>query len=600
VKLRRKGLALLYYLAVEGPTRRERLADVLWGHRGALQNLRVELHRLKASLGPLGLEPFEGSGDPLSLSGIRLERNTVTGTVMDGLDDISPEYQEWLERQRSLDTGPEGHHPRASLAAELARTITAPFVLVLAGEPGSGRRLVARDLASALGLPLIEGCGGSGPAVHYVVAADPSCGDVAATIEADDRSVWVLHRSLFGEDDDLILRLRATVPPERMRFVTLEPLTWWDAKQILPDGMTFVERARLYLASGGNLRYLSELLKLRSMVGPGMPLPVPLSVRAAFALEARKLSEGARRSLERASIRNGTLSLPLLEALGASDHLDELERSGWLTFHDSGWRFTSELGRRMLDGQVREGTKRRLHHEVAVALEKQGSLSSAAYHRERSAGAWPVASSNRPLVGPARPPIVAHVGVGREQWLDEAEVDAPSVRTGGDRVTFSRTASSSPASRVRFRLDGEALLLRIRGRAYIEDHQPSDHGGGEPVLVLSLSGSSAREAHFGDARTVRLGDAGNVILPLEQRFDVWLLAPAARTLTLENRGAGAVIEMKVNAYRPVAAGDGTDPSLAVVEAYSLDKDAHTGPGDVDPVDRGLEGESKPAIVRVWS
>ncbi|WP_337845836.1 hypothetical protein [Thermus sp.] len=51
MRVRRKGLALLYYLALEGPTRRALLADLLWGHGAALQNLRVELHALNRVLG---------------------------------------------------------------------------------------------------------------------------------------------------------------------------------------------------------------------------------------------------------------------------------------------------------------------------------------------------------------------------------------------------------------------------------------------------------------------------------------------------------------------------------------------------------------------
>jgi hypothetical protein len=336
------------------------------------------------------------------------------------------------------------------------------------------------------------------------------------------------------------------------------------------------------------------------MADPGTPLPVPLSVRAAFAIEARKLSEGARRSLERASIHNGTLPRTLLEALGAADHLDELERSGWLTFHEAGWRFASEIGRRMLEGQVREGTRRRLHHEVAVALEMLGSTTSAAYHRRRSTGEWPGSSSTVQLSEPARPPDVTHVGVGRELWLDEATFDASSAKVDGERVSFSRSTASRPSSRVRFALDGEAMLLRVRGRAYVEEAQPSEHDGREPALVLSLSDSPAREVHLGTAQTARLSDSGNLMLPLEQRFDVWILAPAARELTVESRGGGAVIEMKVRAYRPVAAGAGTNPSLAVVEAYSLDRDPRIGSRDQVAVGRDLDAETKIRSVRAWS
>ncbi|MFX7589816.1 hypothetical protein ABTJ68_19090, partial [Acinetobacter baumannii] len=71
LRVSRKGLALLYYLALEGPTSRARLADLLYGHGSALQNLRVELHRLGQAF---GREVFPKGQDPLSLpSWLKLE-----------------------------------------------------------------------------------------------------------------------------------------------------------------------------------------------------------------------------------------------------------------------------------------------------------------------------------------------------------------------------------------------------------------------------------------------------------------------------------------------------------------------------------------------
>ncbi|WP_276325497.1 hypothetical protein [Thermus parvatiensis] len=61
-----RALGLLYYLALEGPTPRGLLADLLYGHAQARQNLRVELHRLARALGrpafPTGSWPRSGSG----------------------------------------------------------------------------------------------------------------------------------------------------------------------------------------------------------------------------------------------------------------------------------------------------------------------------------------------------------------------------------------------------------------------------------------------------------------------------------------------------------------------------------------------------------
>ena len=610
VKLRRKGLALLYYLAVEGPTRRERLADVLWGHNRALQNLRVELHRLKDSLEPFGIEPFSDGSDPLTLSGVKLEAATganrgpdsadAADIMFDGLDDISPEYQEWLERQRAAALHLVDGHARTALVDELAHTITPPYVLILAGEPGSGRRSVAMDLAGRLGLPFVDGCSGSGPAVRYVVAEDASCSDVAAAIERDDSCVWVLQRSLFGEDEDVVLRLRAAVPPERMQFRTLEPLDWWSVKSTLPDDVKFIEGARLFLASGGNQQYLSELLELRKMVGPGSTLPVPLRMRAAFALEARKLGDGARHALERASIHRGSLSRELLTAVGATTHLEELERNGWLTFQGVGWRFTSELSRRMLEGQLREGTKRRLHAEVAEALEKRGVTVEASYHRNLSLGttSYDDAATTNDLEH--REPAITHVGVGRERWLDDGVINGHSIRLDGDRVTFSRTEASCPSSRVAYSLEPEALLLRVRGRAYTEDGGVTASGTAHATLTLTVTGSTARAVHLVHGTAPRFGPAGQLCLPLEQRFTYWFLAPAGRELHLESTSSAAVIELKVNAYSPLATTIDDAPTCTIVEAYALDGFSRHGGDDVGPRDPHGDGERLVDHVVVWS
>lgn len=580
VNVRRKGLAILYYLAVEGPTRRDHLAEILWGHGRARPNLRVELHRLKDTLAPYGIEPFASSGDPLALTGVVLERTIDSGTTaslgaavdstLDGLDDISPEFQEWLERRRNTTDHATGRHARTALVDELVRTIVPPYVLILAGEPGSGRRAVARDLAAQMGLPFVDGCAGSGAAVRYVVPDDSTCSDVATAIERDDACVWVLPRSLFGEDEAIVLRLRAVMPPDRLRFKTLEPLDWWSVKAMLPKDVTFPEGARLYLASGGNQQYLHELLELRTMGGPGAPLPVPLRMRAAFALEARKLSDGARHSLERASLHRGTLSRDVLSAVGASTHVEELERNGWLTYDGGGWRFASEVSRRMLEGLFREGSRHRIHDEIAVALEGLGAASEAAYHRSLSTGEPMRADSASEVDNRNRTPTIVHVGVGQERWLDDAATEGTSVRIDGDRVGFARTESSCPCSRARYRLEPEPLLLRVKGRAYVDAGASTSVGEQAATLVLSLLDSGARPVHLGGEGGAHIGPGEQLCLPLEQRFDYWLLAPAARELTLESCSTGAIIELRLAAYRPVAVSTESDSTCTVVAAYALD------------------------------
>lgn len=587
VKLRRKGLALLYYLALEGPTRRESLADVLWGHGDALRNLRVELHRIKESLESLGLEPFANGGDPLRLTDIELNRSPTSGTVLEGMDDISPEYQEWLERQRAMAADGTRGNARADQIADLAKRVAAPFVLVLRGEPGSGRRLMAQELATALGMTFIDGCSGTAAGLRYVVPDDETCANVATRIAEDKKNVWVIESSVFGEDDDLLLRVRAAIRPDRLRFVALDPLSWWAAKRMLPSEMLFAERARLFLASGGNQAYLTELLKLRDIVEPGAPLPVPLRVRAAFALETRRLSESARRSLESASIYQGPLSRALLDAVGCSETLDELERTGWLTFEDAGWRFTSEISRRMLEGQMREGIKRRLHAEAAVALERQGSTAAAAYHRARSNGTWPSSVANH---ASSKDPAAAAtpVAVGREFWLDETEIVGSFAQMEGNKVTLARTTSDRADSFVAIRLPEEPLLLRVRGRSCLEATPPTDVGDESSPLRMTLSAAGAREVRFVTDDEVAVGADGELRLPIGERFGYWLLTPTSAELRFQ-AAPGAVIEFKVNAYRPLPAGNTTATSDAVIEAYQLERALNERVSDSVPVSKPRKG-----------
>lgn len=103
--LRRKALGILYYLALEGPTRRERLADLLWGHRVALQNLRSELTHLRSFFGK---EAFRGPVLTLP-PGVELDRTPGSGEAMEGLEDLSPAFADWVYGWRTrLAPGEEG------------------------------------------------------------------------------------------------------------------------------------------------------------------------------------------------------------------------------------------------------------------------------------------------------------------------------------------------------------------------------------------------------------------------------------------------------------------------------------------------------------
>ena len=68
IKLRSKALCILYSLALDGPTTRGVLAERLWGHFHALENLRSELSYLRNELVTLGFkDAFPSGQDPLHL-----------------------------------------------------------------------------------------------------------------------------------------------------------------------------------------------------------------------------------------------------------------------------------------------------------------------------------------------------------------------------------------------------------------------------------------------------------------------------------------------------------------------------------------------------
>ena len=87
LRLRRKALAILYYLALEGATHRERLADLLWDGIDPLSNLRVELNAINRELANASLPLFTPYQDPLRLpDGLRLDlQEGPADTLFQGL-----------------------------------------------------------------------------------------------------------------------------------------------------------------------------------------------------------------------------------------------------------------------------------------------------------------------------------------------------------------------------------------------------------------------------------------------------------------------------------------------------------------------------------
>jgi len=554
VPVRRRGLAIMAYVALEGPTSREQLADVMWGHRQSLRNLRVELHRLRSAFAPSGVDPLTRAVDPLALtSSIDVAHGSDPNGFLVGLEDISPEYQAWLGHRRSMLADHNGRQVRTGLLHDLERTVRPPFVVVLQGLPGAGRRSLARALARRLHLPYVEDMHTTHAALRYVAPEHHGVDGLAERIRTDRTSVWVIGRSSFGEDSSLLLQLRAHVAPDRWRFHTLEPLSWLEAKRTFLEGWPFHDGAAMFLAAGGNPGYLTELLALCDRHALSAPLPIPQRMRAAIALEARHLGQRARQALERLSVHAGAFTPALLEALDATASVDELERSGWLNYDGSAWRLSDPLAARLLRGNLRAG------HRVRMAQQIAGHV------------ATEVDAARPTEPAPVEPVPCRTVSRGAEVWLEEPTCEGSDVVVEGAIVVWSRLPSSDGTSDVAWPLPGESLLVRVAGRVQLAaDHvEPLDPP--LPVLRLSVLGVRARAATFARVEVERLAPDGGVLLPASRRFDAWFVLPATATeLRLTCDLSGAVVEADVSAFEHHPITDAHGPTVEAVDLSWLE------------------------------
>ncbi len=580
VKLRRKGLALLYYLALEGPTRREVLADLLWGHNAASQNLRVELHRLRQALMPLGFNLFASGEDPLRLPDyIEIDRTPSEGLPLEGLDDLSPEFQQWLEVRREIIASVSAEFAtRQDLVRELAGQVRPPYLIILEGGPGAEHQAFAQALARELGLPYREGDQGRGKVLHYL--RPPYPGTLPAQALNDREGVWVVERSSYGEDPRVVLQLRETWPPDRVRYVVLPPLTWNEAFGSLLRGLPFSEAARLYLATAGNPGYLRELLALRPSEGFGAELPVPQRVRAAFQLETRYLSLEARLTLERLSVHPGFLDDGLLEVFGARAHLEELERRGWLVF-DRKWRFADETARRVIYASLQQGRHQRYHRTAAEYFAMEGHRLAEAYHLLRAGEQvdWEALLPGLPEW--AQVTLEAWLGfepegeslpraafrVGQELALLEASRFGEGFEVQGAHCTWVRMPGREAPSGAEWQLPEEPCLLRIRGRGYQENTLGVGLSGKAVPLEVRVMGERPAHVLFAGVRSARwLGD-GTLLLPVHEAMDYWLFLPQSRSLRVQSLSEAGLFELELSVYRAKAFGPGRAPN--VVEAYDL-------------------------------
>jgi len=557
VPLRTKSLAILYYLAIEGPISRSAMAELLWEHASARQNLRVELHHLRRALEKLGILAFPGRKDLLELPpGIALDTQQRAGGVMGGLEGVSESFREWLMGLRGRSTRTEEPAPwqASPQAVELAREVGPPFLLIVKGSPLAGFKSFAMQLARELGLPFIEGVEGAAAGVRYLPL--PQTGEQVRRVLQDQRSVWVLPTAPFGEDHSTLLELRAQWPPERTRFVNLRPLTWPAARRGPLAGLPFHRAARLFLCSAGDAVHLHHLLEVDP--GGGDPLPLPQQVRAAYQRESRFLSYPARLALERLAVHPDRLEEGLIRAQGAHDHLDELERRGWLAY-DGAWCFTSEPARRVLYQALQPGRRNEYHRVAARYFAAEGRPLARRYHA-LCAGLPPEAAAEvaalpvwaQVLLDPAAIALRPAPRGAAPRTAAEVYVEPPDVFGNGwgqydGRFYFVRNGPPYPDNALVFPGSDEPLLLHLKGQALVENALGVGMDGNRaPLVIESGNGVLAVLATFTEAGRFE----ERLLLPVSD-FDLWLSLPPGASLRFSSLAERAVIEFELHAFRPL-------------------------------------------------
>ncbi|MEZ4606738.1 MAG: hypothetical protein R2865_08070 [Deinococcales bacterium] len=595
LKIQRKSLALLYYLALEGMSRREKIAELLWGGPSSANSLRVELSKLRANLRQLGVEAFD-SENPLQLpSMIQLVQGSSKGEFLEGLDDLNSDYQIWLEAQRIKLENQQKPAIRKKLIEKTASTMSKPYLIFLRGQPASGRFEFAQRLAAHLDLPLIEGASGQSRALRYFREPISMSAELVKHILDDEDNVWVLECSAFGEDSSAVLRLRELYPPEQTQYIDLPPLSWSEARSYLLNNLSFSEAARLYHASGGYLTFLEELLQLRPPEGYLGALPVLRRIQARYKLETRYLSREARYSLEKLSVHPGTLGNELLQTFGALEHLDELERRGWLSFDES-WHFVNEMVRQLLYQGLKPGQKQRYHREAASLFALSGNITALAYHSFmlnesfdwslllRQSEGWKQLSLESKLGKslPEEKPLQKSVVLGESQPLFESQYFGEGIEWEEGGVSFVRHAGQIRESGMEWHLPDRASILQLSGRIYFRNTLLIGLSGEALPLRLELYGNERHSIYFADVRQACYYE-NSLVLPLTETINYHFYVPHCSHVSLESRAETAVMELKLSAF-------------ALLENKQLDKQKHEDPKRVNAYQLGYQGKPRPLML----
>ncbi len=339
LKLSRRGLALLVYLLLtERPQHRETLAALLWPGPQSMNNLRVELSKLRAAglnLGPPGapLIGFAAQSDLrqwLSNPEQALEQTKAPlGLPLEGLSKVGgAAYQAWVNAQRQrligllapalrtaalseappetkrliresaarlgidLAAQPEpaptlGIPDRVSSAIRSALKLSAkePQLLVYSGRPGSGRSAVLSAISTAEGWLM----------VNVEVVKHPEL-LVASLI------IRIFERLPLADRPLLTPLINSTEPPES-KLIQLASL------------LLTLQRPLMVLLHGTRMLSQASAQHLEFLMNWPVPLLIVLMPSVADTAPLLRLLEGQAKTRNRLTLKQPRLSVAALESL---------------------------------------------------------------------------------------------------------------------------------------------------------------------------------------------------------------------------------------------------------------------------------------------
>ncbi len=571
LQLRRKALAILYYLAFEGPTRRERLADLLWDSPDPLANLRVELNAINRVLKDFGITFCDRYQDPLELP--RELHLDMSGPghedeILDGLDGLGEGFQEWLDWRRTrLRTSRPAQFDFGAELDALTGTLRAPHLLVVEPQPCETALPFAEALSQRLRLPLLP-LAAAGKGLRY--AAPPHPPGLIERIQAERGSIWLFERPFFGDDPSELLELRAHLQSSEISYLRLPGNSWLRERSGRLGQFDFDTAARLFLAATGPPGYLAELLTFAT----AEHLPLLQKYRAAIELEIRKLSPTCRAALVGLAVRSRSSTESTAAFPETMECLAELVEHRWLEYAASGWRFTSAFARNILLRSLQDGLRQAGHRQQATVLEQLGKQVPALMQRlmagesvdgsgfDGKLSPWAHEAMSRRLELPSRlqPLAPRHVSVSkRENYIEADRTYGEGVEQDGTTAALVRHGRSHTPSGVKLTLPSKPVLLQISGEARIENnHGIGLYGDAVPLRLMLDDEVVATLAPDQPPGQV----AGELLLPLSGKFNYWFLSSGSRQLAVESACESGIVQFDVRCFDQAEAG-------ASVEAWAL-------------------------------